>query len=156
MLLIHCDKISSNLRGNLIRQRIILGGLSKQDFGGLNLFFRIGCVRRENIGGEIRKVIIPRRRNISNFTFWLQNCDLSIMSCLKYLRMMYFFFVHQQKLWDSGMGGLYYCHLRSLNTVHKWILRIIYGKLIRFLNAQLYDISSILDVRSLFVYIQDN
>lgn len=50
-----------------------------------------------------------------------------------------------------GWGGIYDCHLDSLNKVQKWILRIIYSKRITYPSEPLFQTSKILNIRKLFI-----
>lgn len=49
-----------------------------------------------------------------------------------------------------GWGGVYDVHLRKLNIMQKWIVRIIHGKKITYPSEPLYQKSKILDTRQLY------
>lgn len=69
----------------------------------------------------------------------------------KYLMILFNALVQSQINYGIlGWGGIYDKHLENLNVTQRWILRIIFGKKIRYPSEQLYEISKVLDARQLY------
>lgn len=67
------------------------------------------------------------------------------------LKKVYFALVESQLTYGIiSWGGINDCHLSSLETLQKWILRIIYNRNINYSSERLFIDSSLLDIRQLF------
>lgn len=69
----------------------------------------------------------------------------------KHLRILYYALVQSQLAYGIvGWGGVCDKHLENLNVVHRWILRIMFRKPLRYSNDILYTESGFFDLRQLF------
>lgn len=70
-----------------------------------------------------------------------------------YLRTLYFSLIQSQMSYGIlGWGGINDCHLKKINILQKWIMKIIYQKDITFPTDELYSISQFFDIRQLYCY----
>lgn len=70
----------------------------------------------------------------------------------KYLKIIYYALVQSQISYGIiGWGGAYERHIRNLNVIQKWILKIIHNKKRTYPSDQLFQLSQVLDIRQLYV-----
>lgn len=50
-----------------------------------------------------------------------------------------------------GWGGAYSCHVKRVEVIQKWLLRIIYGKPLLYPSDELFAVSRVMNPHQLFV-----
>lgn len=94
--------------------------------------------------------------HVNNLTKKLRGL-ISTFKCLKnyldvsHLKIIYYALVQSLLSYGIiGWGGVNESHLKQLNTVQKWILRIIFSKSITYPSDLLYEESQLFDAKQLF------
>lgn len=72
---------------------------------------------------------------------------------IKQLRTLYYALAESQLRYGIiAWGGAYNCHIKNLEIVQKWILKIIHKKEINYPTDALYKLANVLDIRQLYCY----
>lgn len=96
---------------------------------------------------QIQNIIKKIRGLLSRFKYLKQYLDIS------HLKVLYYALIQSQLSYGIlGWGGVSECHLKHLNTMQKWIIKIIYNKNIRYSSDSLYKESQLYDIRQLFCF----
>lgn len=94
---------------------------------------------------HIKSLICKLRSLLAKFKYFKQILDI------QHLKILYYALVESQMRYGIiAWGGAYNAHIKNLETIQKWILKIIYNKNILYPTDALYKLSNILDARQLY------
>lgn len=94
---------------------------------------------------HIDKVTNKLRALLSKFKYFKSFCEI------RQLKIMYYALVQTHLSYGIiGWGGVMNCHMKKLEILQKWILKIIYQKSYTYPTENLYKETGIFDIRQLY------
>ena len=93
---------------------------------------------------HINKLVVKIRSMLAKFKYLKQFVDV------KNLMVLYYALVESQLRYGIVVWGAAYKNsIKRLETIQKWILKIIYGKEITYPSDELFSLANVLDIRQL-------